>query len=64
MGSSAFDTEHTDEMVCPWCGHEQRDSWESPDDDGRTACNRCGEDFDYTRHVTVTYSTSKPEVPS
>jgi len=54
-----FDTEYTDEMVCPHCGHEQMDSWEHHDDDGATECGECGEEFDYSRHVSVSYSTSK-----
>ena len=55
-----FDCEYTDECVCPYCGHEQSDSWEigtGSEEDGETYCGSCGKDFAYSRHIRVTYST-------
>lgn len=53
-----IDHEFTDEVVCPYCGREHCDSWEYSDD-GTEECNDCGKTFNYTRNVTVEYSTSK-----
>ena len=56
-----IDHEHTDEIVCPWCGHETRDSREVHDDDGEETCEVCDKEYAYTRYVEVTYSTEKKE---
>lgn len=53
------DTDGTDEAVCPYCGHEIMDSWEYSRDDGEIECGQCCQEFNYTRNVSVTYSTSK-----
>lgn len=54
-----IDHKYTDELVCPYCGHEHRDSWEASDDDGSFWCGECDAEFSYTRHISVSYSTSK-----
>lgn len=58
---SDIDHEGTREIVCPHCGHEHRDSWETGDygrvEDYDYTCHECEEDFRVTRHVSVTYST-------
>ena len=51
------DTSYTREVVCPHCGHEHMDSWEM--DDGEYSCSDCDNEFEITRDVDVTYSTSK-----
>lgn len=51
----------TDEIVCPWCGHEQGDSWEAPDSDEECECYECGKIFAYERDVEVTYSSHRVE---
>ena len=51
--------EYTDEIVCPYCGHEHGDSWELESDDGETNCSSCDKPFNYTRRHSVDYSTSK-----
>lgn len=48
------------EAICPYCGSEQMDSWELSGDDGgleETDCGTCGKDFEYVRHIDITYST-------
>lgn len=52
--------ENTDEVVCPYCGQESSDSWEL-DDDGVTECYGCDKKFNYTKNISVDYSTSKIE---
>jgi hypothetical protein len=59
------DTDFTINPVCPYCGHVERDAWEidfgeGTDGDADTSCSGCGEDYFVQRHVTVSYSTSKP----
>ena len=55
------DTEHTDEVTCPWCGYECSDSWEISD--GTRECGDCGREYDVERDMTVTYSTAKRHNP-
>jgi hypothetical protein len=60
------DIEHwlTDEIVCPHCGYEHTDSWEANDGkegDWVGECHDCEKPISIERHVTITYSTEKPE---
>lgn len=60
----SLDTEHTSHITCPYCGYEDRDSWEwneGEEGDGEHECASCGETMTVSRHVHVTYSTSKKE---
>ncbi len=50
-------TSGTDLITCPWCGYEERDSFEI--DDGNFECNSCGKTYRVDHDVVVTYSTSK-----
>ncbi len=51
------ETDCTPEIVCPWCGYEQGDSWECSE--GEQQCGDCGRTFDVSRDVAVTYCTTK-----
>ena len=62
--SADFDTDFTDEPVCPWCGEAQGDAWELFKDasgDVEAECADCGKPIMMTQDVTVTYSTWKPK---
>jgi hypothetical protein len=52
------DTDMTDEVTCPWCGHEEMDSWEFSDE-GEKDCGFCGNEYSFLREITVTYATEK-----
>lgn len=52
--------ENTEEIVCPWCGHQYQDSWEFSDDD-ETDCDECEKQFTFHRIIDVTYDTEKVE---
>ena len=52
---------HTDEITCPWCGHEQSDSWEVSDSSDDEECGNCDKRYSYERHVEVTYCSSRVE---
>jgi hypothetical protein len=57
-----FDHEYTGNIVCPYCGYEDRDSWEvcpNEEDIGIIECGRCEEEFYATRNVSVSYCTEK-----
>jgi hypothetical protein len=52
-----------DAIVCPHCGHEDRDSseWNGGDEgDGEEECGECERAFIVSRHISVSYSTRKP----
>ena len=52
-----IDHEYTDEIVCPHCGYQYRDSWENSE--GTCDCEECHKSFSVERDVSVTYSTRK-----
>jgi hypothetical protein len=51
------DTDHTNEVTCPHCGHECIDSWDMSE--GEHECGDCGREFTMERDVSVSYSTTK-----
>lgn len=60
MKNKEIDHEFTDNIICPYCGYEERDSFEYSDND-ETECPDCEQTFKSQRHVRITYSTSKIE---
>ena len=58
-----LDCSHTNEIICPYCGCEQSDSWEilrGDKHDGDTvdySCDECEKDFVVEIHISVTYSS-------
>lgn len=52
---------YTDNIVCPWCGEEQTDSWECDAWDLEYECRYCGKKIEYERNTDVTYSSRKRE---
>jgi len=47
------------QIKCPYCGWEDRDSWEFTEDSGTHSCENCEREFNVERDIEVTYSTSK-----
>lgn len=43
------------EVTCPYCGHENSNSWELSDEEDEYECPNCGSTFSYQRNVTVEY---------
>ena len=60
------DCRYTQNLICPFCGDENHNSWEVHGDDGEINCGNCGKTMCYERQVDVTYSTWKlpPPAPS
>lgn len=52
------ETYERDVVKCPWCGHIHGDAWEF-DNEGETECYKCEKPFEWTRHMTVSY-TARP----
>jgi len=48
---------HSQEPICPYCGHQQRDFWEYSGEDGDHDCDNCERRFRWSRHTDVTYNT-------
>lgn len=61
-----FEPENKDyenNLICPYCGYEDNDSWELSDDDEEHECSRCGAVMSYQRVVTVEYNSSPIKPP-
>jgi len=55
-----LDHEHTDEIVCPYCGHKFSYSWVYIKQNERIIdCHDCGKAFNLSIHQSVDYSTKK-----
>lgn len=51
-------TSYESDLICPYCGYKEIDSWEVSGDDGENTCGRCDSEYSYTRDVEVTYTTT------
>lgn len=56
-----FDHTLTEEIVCPYCGEIESDSWEYNGDDGEIECSNCEQTYAYTRVVDISYTTVPKE---
>lgn len=54
-GEEPEDKDCKEQITCPYCGHENGDSWEADDDEDECECPYCGSVFSYQRNVTVEY---------
>lgn len=50
---------YENQIKCPYCDWEDNDSWEFSEDSGVQVCGGCEKEFNVTRNVEVTYSTSR-----
>lgn len=44
-----------DNLRCPYCGYENKDSFELPDEDDEYECPQCGCKLKYERQIQVSY---------
>lgn len=56
----SYDTDGTDEIICPHCWYTEGASWECADS-GTIECTGCGKKYRYDRDATVTYTSTKIE---
>lgn len=61
LNASPEANEFERDIICPFCGHVDRDSFERSDED-TVECDVCGGTIHYERIVTVEYTT-KPVKP-
>lgn len=60
VSKNKLDTEHTDEIICPYCGNKISDSWEyNNNEEGEIHCDECENDFYYSVHISASYSTER-----
>jgi len=50
------ETKYKNNITCPLCGYEDKDSWELSKNDSEVECGNCGAILGYSRYVEVTYS--------
>lgn len=56
----AAEVVNKDEIMCPYCGHEFRDSWDVHCDGGTEIdCQKCGKEFHVVRDTVVTYTSCR-----
>lgn len=53
------EVDQADEITCPYCGYEYRDSWEFRKDDGEEECSECEKKFRWSRGSKVWYDSAK-----
>ena len=53
--------EHTEQIVCPWCGVEYGNAEGIKENHGKYNCEVCRKPFLAVEHVQVTYTTKKVE---
>lgn len=58
------DKDYENNVICPYCGYEDIDSWELSNDDEEHECGRCRAVMSYQRVVTVEYCSSPVKPPS
>jgi len=51
--------QYTNEITCPYCGHEFSDSWDYSDNE--VECPECDKAFTFERHTEVTYTSHKAD---
>lgn len=56
-----FDCWKQDQIVCPYCGYKNEDSWEYNEDDTSAFCGSCDNEFKLSVNISVDYSTEKKE---
>ena len=54
-----IDHEFADEVVCPYCGYQFRDSWEFAEYEDDIPCYECEKHFSIESHISRSFSTRK-----
>jgi len=58
----SYNTEYTDEPVCPHCGHKIEDAWEIDFEGQECAkidCPECDKPIEVCKNMSITYNTHK-----
>ncbi len=54
----SFDTSTTDNLICPYCGYEETDSWELGESSDNHQCGSCDKTFVYETEVSRSFTSS------
>lgn len=54
-----YDCMNTEEVICPYCGHENSESWEISENDATTYCGNCDKVIGIEQEVVRTFSSYK-----
>lgn len=58
---SGIESKFTNNLVCPYCGHEEEDSWERADENSECQCEQCEKYFIYETDHTRTFTSSQAD---
>ena len=61
MDEIEFEVCDTEELVCPYCGYIQSDSWEFPNENDEWECSSCEKEFGFTTERIRTYTSYTKE---
>lgn len=56
-----IDHEYTDNLICPYCGYEDQDSWELSESSDNYTCGDCSKNFTYNSSVSRTFTSQKAD---
>lgn len=59
LNNVKMEHKHEDNIICPYCNYEDQDSWEFQEESGTQICGSCEKEFNVSRDIEVTYSTSR-----
>lgn len=57
------ETYREDNMVCPFCGYTDYDSWEYEDGTNEINCPNCNAELEMEKEIEVTYTTTLKKKP-
>lgn len=57
------DKSYESNVICPYCGYEDSNSWELSDSEDEHECGRCRATISFERVVTVEYNSSPKKPP-
>ena len=60
MSEKEIHCDNTDDVVCPYCGHEDSDTWEMSES-GSSTCGSCEKEFMFDTEQSRTFSTWKAD---
>lgn len=58
VNKSFDDCNGTRNIICPFCGYEDDNTWEQDESEEEIECCNCGRSFDVEVEYTVSYTTS------
>ena len=60
MPEEEIDSDWTNDLICPYCGHKIHDDGDL-EEEGTELCSNCEQEFTYQVHYLVRYSSQKKQ---